>query len=167
MSIWPVNLKVGSDEAGIFHKISRLNDSRLAELLGREVLALFVRKELFSPEWELKLIPSNGWAAMIWKVYEFDPPGLSPMPGPDESHRLHYGLCCGGPDHRPSQVNVRGGEAASSPDRLSGASDGRRELGRVFIMIFSSCVWRAPGDFRLTWRRGRLPGCLVAVSSRP
>jgi len=39
------------DEAGVFHKIPRLDDSRLAELFAREVLADLVRKELLSPEW--------------------------------------------------------------------------------------------------------------------
>ena len=37
--------------AGVFHKIPRIDDSRLAELLGREVLGFLVRKELLSPEW--------------------------------------------------------------------------------------------------------------------
>jgi len=40
----------GVDEAGIFHKIPRIDDSRLAELFGREVLADLVRKELLSRE---------------------------------------------------------------------------------------------------------------------
>jgi hypothetical protein len=91
------------DEAGIFHKIPRIDDSRLAELFGREVLADLVRKELLSPEWterilswrhtgfsvhslaspgplalrmvedKLRRIPSKGWAEMIRKVYEVDP----------------------------------------------------------------------------------------------
>ncbi len=39
------------DGAGVFHKIPRMDDSRLAEVLGREVLADLVRRELLSPEW--------------------------------------------------------------------------------------------------------------------
>jgi hypothetical protein len=41
----------GVDEAGVFHKIPRIDDSRLAEIFAREVLAMLVRKELLSPEW--------------------------------------------------------------------------------------------------------------------
>jgi hypothetical protein len=44
------------DEAGLFHKIPRIDDSRLAELFGREVLADLVRKELLSPEWAERLL---------------------------------------------------------------------------------------------------------------
>jgi hypothetical protein len=39
------------DAAGVFHKIPRMDDSRLASLFAREVLADLVRKELLSPEW--------------------------------------------------------------------------------------------------------------------
>ena len=31
----------GTDEAGVFHKIPRIDDSRLAEIFVREVLAMF------------------------------------------------------------------------------------------------------------------------------
>ena len=47
----------GTDEAGVFHKIPRIDDSRLAEIFAREVLAMLVRKELLSPEW-VERIPS-------------------------------------------------------------------------------------------------------------
>jgi len=46
----------GVDEAGVFHKILRIDDSRLAELFGREVLADLVRKELLSPEWAERIL---------------------------------------------------------------------------------------------------------------
>jgi len=46
----------GVDEAGVFHKISRIDDSRLAELFAREVLDFLVRKELLSPEWTQRLL---------------------------------------------------------------------------------------------------------------
>lgn len=36
----------GVDEAGVFQKIPRIDDSRLASLFAREVLAMLVRKEL-------------------------------------------------------------------------------------------------------------------------
>ena len=35
--------------AGVFHKIPRIDDSPLAEVFAREVLAMLVRKELLSP----------------------------------------------------------------------------------------------------------------------
>jgi hypothetical protein len=46
----------GVDGAGVFRKISRIDDSRLAELFSREVLASLVRKELLSPEWAERIL---------------------------------------------------------------------------------------------------------------
>jgi hypothetical protein len=46
----------GVDEAGVFHKIPRIDDSRLAEIFAREVLADLVRKELLSPEWAERIL---------------------------------------------------------------------------------------------------------------
>jgi hypothetical protein len=46
----------GVDETGIFHKIPRIDDSRLAELFAREVLRFLVHKELLSPEWAERLL---------------------------------------------------------------------------------------------------------------
>ena len=46
----------GVDQAGVFHKISRIDDSRLAELFAREVLDLLVGKELLNPEWAQRLL---------------------------------------------------------------------------------------------------------------
>jgi hypothetical protein len=40
----------GVDEAGDFHKISRIDDTRLAKLFAREVLGLLVGRKLLSPE---------------------------------------------------------------------------------------------------------------------
>jgi hypothetical protein len=44
------------DEAGLFHKIPRIDDSGPAEIFGREVLAELVRKELLSPEWAERIL---------------------------------------------------------------------------------------------------------------
>jgi hypothetical protein len=44
------------DETRVFHKIPRIDDSRLAELFGREVLADLVRKQLLGPEWADRLL---------------------------------------------------------------------------------------------------------------
>jgi len=38
------------DKAGLFHKIPRIDDTRLEEIFAREVLANLVRKELLSQE---------------------------------------------------------------------------------------------------------------------
>jgi hypothetical protein len=46
----------GVDEAGVFHKIPRIDDSRLAGIFAREVLAMLVRKELLSPEWAERIL---------------------------------------------------------------------------------------------------------------
>jgi hypothetical protein len=45
----------GMDEAGDFHKISRTDDSRLAEIFAREVLGFLVGRKLLSPEWAERL----------------------------------------------------------------------------------------------------------------
>ena len=46
----------GMDAAGVFHKIFRIDDVRLAELFAREALAMLVGKELLSPEWAERLL---------------------------------------------------------------------------------------------------------------
>ena len=46
----------GVDEAGVFHKVARVDDSRLAEFFAREVLAALVRKGLLSPEWVERIL---------------------------------------------------------------------------------------------------------------
>jgi len=46
----------GVDEAGIFHKIPRIDDSRLAGLFAPEVLVDLVRKQLLSPGWADRLL---------------------------------------------------------------------------------------------------------------
>jgi hypothetical protein len=46
----------GVDEAGIFHKVPRVDDSRLAGLFARDVLTTLVHKELLSAEWAERLL---------------------------------------------------------------------------------------------------------------
>ncbi len=46
----------GVDKAGLFHKVPRIDDSRLAEIFGQEVLADLVGRELLSPEWAERLL---------------------------------------------------------------------------------------------------------------
>jgi hypothetical protein len=56
----------GVDRAGLFHKIPRINDSRLAELFGREVLGFLVRKGLLSSNWAERLL---SWRHTGFHVY--------------------------------------------------------------------------------------------------
>jgi len=44
------------DSVGVFHKIPRSDDSRLAEIFAREVLSFLVGRELLSPEWAERLL---------------------------------------------------------------------------------------------------------------
>jgi hypothetical protein len=46
----------GVDAAGVFHEIPRMDDSRLAEIFAREVLAFLVGRELLSPEWAERIL---------------------------------------------------------------------------------------------------------------
>jgi len=46
----------GPDKVGLFHKIPRIDDSRLEELFAREVLRFLVHKELLSPKWAQRLL---------------------------------------------------------------------------------------------------------------
>ena len=46
----------GADEAGVFHLVPRLDDSRLEEIFAREVLTTLIHKELLSPEWAERIL---------------------------------------------------------------------------------------------------------------
>jgi hypothetical protein len=46
----------GVDRAGIFHRLPRLDDARLAEIFGHEVLRLLVDRGLLSPEWAERIL---------------------------------------------------------------------------------------------------------------
>ena len=46
----------GVDKAGEFHRVPRIDDTRLAELFAREVLADLVHKKLLSPEWAERIL---------------------------------------------------------------------------------------------------------------
>jgi len=46
----------GMDQAGVFHRLPHLDDSRLAEIFAREVLRLLVGKGLLSPEWAERIL---------------------------------------------------------------------------------------------------------------
>jgi hypothetical protein len=53
----------GVDAARVFHKIPRIDDSRLAEIFAREVLRLLVGRELLNPEWAKRILswPHRGF----------------------------------------------------------------------------------------------------------
>jgi len=53
----------GVDEAGVFHKILHIDDSRLAEIFAREVLSFLVSRELLIPEWVERILswPHTGF----------------------------------------------------------------------------------------------------------
>ena len=42
--------------ADVFHKIPRIDDSRLAEIFAREGLAMLVRKEFLNSEWAERIL---------------------------------------------------------------------------------------------------------------
>jgi hypothetical protein len=44
------------DEAGVFNKIPRIDDSRPAEIFAREVLSFLVGRELLSSEWAERIL---------------------------------------------------------------------------------------------------------------
>lgn len=46
----------GVDKAGLFHRVSRIDDSRLTEIFAREVLADLVRKELLNSGWMERIL---------------------------------------------------------------------------------------------------------------
>ena len=46
----------GVDEAGVFHKVSPIDDSRRAEIFAREVLGFLVSRKLLSPEWAERIL---------------------------------------------------------------------------------------------------------------
>ena len=46
----------GVDWVGIFHRLPRLDDARLAEIFAREVLRFLVGKGLLSPEWAERIL---------------------------------------------------------------------------------------------------------------
>ena len=46
----------GVDEAGVFHKIPRIDDARLADIFAREALAFLVGRGLLGPEWAERIL---------------------------------------------------------------------------------------------------------------
>ncbi len=88
----------GVDEAGVFHKICRIDDSRLAELFGREVLGCLVRKQLLVPEWAERVL---SWRHAGFNVHS------------RVRSRLQF------PSQRPRSAGTASGKSTSCADCLS------------------------------------------------
>jgi len=97
----------GMDAAGVFHKIPRIDDSRLGEIFAREVPADFVRKKLLSPEWAERILS--------WRHTGFN------------VHSQYI--------HRSSEADVCGGEAPALPCFYRGSPDGSRGVRGLFMII--------------------------------
>jgi len=54
---------------------------------------------------------------------------------PDAHHRLLYRFLHGGQNHQPPQADLCGSEASTSPDRLSGIFNGRREIRLCIFLV--------------------------------
>ena len=66
----------GVDEKSVFHKIPRIDDSRLADIFAGEVLSMLVRKELLNSEWAERIL---SWPHTGFNVHGGRGPG--PCPG--------------------------------------------------------------------------------------
>ena len=51
-------------EAGVFHRVPRIDDARLVEIFVREVLDLLVGRKLLSPKWAARILswPHTGFS---------------------------------------------------------------------------------------------------------
>jgi hypothetical protein len=115
----------GADEAGVFHKIPRIDDSRLAEIFAREVLSMLVRKELLSPEWAERIL---SWRHTGFNVHSriFIARVTSHIPDKGQVMVRYYGLYANAHIYRSSEADVRGGEAPAVPCFYRGRPDGGR-----------------------------------------
>jgi hypothetical protein len=107
----------GVDESGVFHKISRIDDSRLAELFAREVLTDLVSRELLSPEWGERIL---SWRHTGFSVHsrvraktkrEAERVGKYMIRPLLSLERLSF-------DEKPGQVCSRYGERAGEVERM-------------------------------------------------
>jgi hypothetical protein len=104
----------GVDRAGIFHRLPRLDDARLAEIFGREVLAFLVSKGLLSPEWAERIL---SWRHTGFNVHShiFIARVTSHIPDKGQVMVRYYGLYAnahlclraGGPDSGRGERGLR------------------------------------------------------------
>ena len=105
------------DEAGAFHKVGSFDDTRLAEVFGREVLAFLVGRELLSPAWAER--------TLSWRHTGFNVHSRVRAKTKTEAERVGQymirpllsleRLSFMEPDYRPPEVDIRGREAAALP----------------------------------------------------
>jgi hypothetical protein len=97
----------GVDEAGVFHKIPRIDDSRLAEIFAREVPAMLVRKELLSPEWAERIL---SWSHSGFNVHSriFIARVTSHIPDKGQVMVRYFGLNANAHIYRSHEADVRG-----------------------------------------------------------
>ncbi len=69
-------------------------------------------------------VPSKGWAEMIRKVYEIDPPSLSKMRWPDVDHRFYRRPCGYRQDHQLPEAHFLCRTASTPSYCPTGTSDG-------------------------------------------
>jgi hypothetical protein len=81
----------GVDETGIFRKIPRIDDSRLAEIFAREVLGYLVHQELLSPEWADRLLSWSHTGSNIHS-HKFIARVTSHIPDKGQVTVRYYGL---------------------------------------------------------------------------
>jgi hypothetical protein len=104
----------GVDEAGVFHKIPRIDDSRLAEIFAREAPAMLVRKKLLSQEWAERIL---SWPHSGFNVHShiFIARVTSHIPDKGQVMLRYYGLYANAHIHRSPEVSV------SYPDMICGS----------------------------------------------
>jgi hypothetical protein len=76
----------GVDEAEVFHKIPRIDDSRLSELFAREVLAMLVAKGLLSIEWAERIL---SWPHSSFNVHSLVRAKTKRPPPPHIAYQEH------------------------------------------------------------------------------
>ena len=113
----------GVDRAGIFHRLPRLDDARLADIFAREVLALLVSKGLLSPEWAERIL---SWRHTGFNVHG----GRGPGPCPGDPF----------PPHSPVDKDAVEWRAEGSP-LAAGFGPGRRLKPSVSENTWSGLSW--------------------------
>ena len=102
------------DRAGIFHRLRRLDDARLAEIFAREVLALLVSKGLLSPELAERIL---SWRHTGFNVHSriFIARVTSHIPDKGQVMVRYYGLYANAQIHPSPDVDIRSREASVCP----------------------------------------------------
>jgi hypothetical protein len=107
----------GVDETGVFRKIPRIDDSRLAELFGHEVLRLLVGQGLLSPEWADRLL---SWRHTGFNVHSRVRAKTRKEAERVGKYMIRPLLCLErlSPDEREGKVGYRYGKEAKEMERM-------------------------------------------------